>query len=134
MALEKAEDIEALADGLTAFADAMHKRTLKAIKAGTMDQAAATTLFQKESSLRQKADSLYADAVQSVVVGLDLDQADLLKVIKTAKERIQAIEDLRKGMEIFGDLIVLCASVVARKPGPIVAAVKEIRDDLKATT
>ena len=130
MALDKPEDIEALADGLSDMADAMHKRLLKAIKGAEIELAEVQTQFQREALLRQKANALYADAAGAVVEGLPLAQSELLKVVQIAEERIQSIEDLRKGMEIFGDILVLSASVMAGKPGPILAAVKEIQDDL----
>jgi len=130
MALDKPEDIEALADGLSDMADAMHKRLLKAIKSAEIEQAEVQTQFQREALLRQKANSLYADCAGAVVEGLPLTQSELLKVVQAAQDRLQSIEDLRKGMEIFGDILVLRASVMAGKPGPILAAVKEIQGDL----
>jgi hypothetical protein len=130
MALEKPEDIEALADALTGLASVFHDCIMDAIKVGKADQATTQALFQQESSLRQKANSLYANAINCVVSGLDLEQKDLLGVVEAAKRRIKAIEDIQKAMELAGDLIVLGASVVAGKPGPILAAVKEIKGDL----
>jgi hypothetical protein len=130
MALERMEDVEALADQLTDLANGLHQRLLHAIKAREVDQATAQTLFQQEASLRQKANSLYADAAGRVVHGLVLDQQDLVAAVDSAKHHIQAMSDFRKTMGLAGDVIDLGASVLAGKPAPILAALKQVESDL----
>jgi len=130
MALETVEDIEALADGWMEMADALHRRILRGLLAGQLDQAAAQDHFRQESALRQQADALYADAVAFLVKGLALEQGDLLGVIHQAEEKIQSLADLRSVMAVLGDALILAAAVVAGEPAPIVAAVQGLRADL----
>lgn len=129
MALERPEDIEAVADGLTALAETLHRRLMKAIKAGTVNQSEALALFQEEAQVRQKANALYADAARAVVKDLALSQPELLAVVAKAKARIQAIQDFRTWMELLGDVVVLGTAILAGKPALILAAVKELKTD-----
>lgn len=131
MALETPESIEALANSLTGAADVLHDRLIHAIKGGGLDQATALAIFQQESALRQKANALFADVAGCVVNGLAVEQAELIGAVGAAKARLQAVDDIRKAMELVADVIVLGASAAVGKPGPILAALKEIRNDLK---
>jgi hypothetical protein len=129
MALERPEDIEAVADGLTALAETLHRRLMKAIKAGQVDQPTALGLFQEEAQVRRQANALYADAASKVVQDLALPQKELLATVAKAKDRIQAIEDFRTWMELLGDIVVLGTAILAGKPALILAAVKELKND-----
>ena len=58
-------DIEALADSLSASADALHTRLMRDIrqKPPTVAQTVAQALFENEVALRQRANSLYLDCL-----------------------------------------------------------------------
>lgn len=69
MALATQQQVEALADEITECADSIHTRLMQAIKNKEIDQSAAQSIFQDETILRQRANSLYLDAAICVVEG-----------------------------------------------------------------
>ena len=80
-------DIEALADNLSASANALHAQLMRAVRSqapGTglpgISQAAAQALFETEVTLRQRANGLYLDATRLAAAGLGDAGHQLLEV------------------------------------------------------
>lgn len=134
MALSTVTQIQQMATELQDAADAIHVRLMAAIQNNEIEQPAAQSLFQDEALLRQRADSLYIQAIDSVVSGLQDSQASVMNVITDANTTIQNIEHIKAFIDLVADLLVLAAAVYAAKPGPIVSALKEIKDDVAAQT
>jgi hypothetical protein len=130
MALANQEQVEALADNITKCADSIHDRLKKAIKNKEIDQYTAQTIFQDEATMRQRADSLYIDAANCVVEDLAESQKSVMTLIDTAKETIKTIENIARFIDLIADLLVLAAAAYAAKPAPILAALKEVKEDL----
>lgn len=130
MALSKKAEVEALADALVRSADAIHDRIIKGIESRQLKQAQAYSLFQDETSLRVKANALYLEAVKLTVRDLDFAQADLIKVMDKATSQIKTIETITGFVDLVADLLVLAAAAYAAKPGPIIAALDEVRSDV----
>jgi hypothetical protein len=131
MALSKEEEVEQLADSLGKSADAIHERILEGIQKKDLTRAQAHSLFQDETALRIKANALYLEAVILVVRDLELAQTELIKVINQATSEIKKIERITAFIDLVADLLVLAAAAYAGKPGPILAAVEEVRNDVE---
>jgi hypothetical protein len=132
MALANQEQVEALADNITKCADSIHDRLKKAIKNKEIDQYTAQSIFQDEATMRQRAGSLYIDAANCVVEDLAESQKSVMTLIDTAKETIRTIENIAHFIDLIADLLVLAAAAYAAKPAPILAALKEVEDDVDA--
>jgi len=132
MALGTQLQVEAIADAMTACADAIHARLLAAIKKKEIDQSAASALLQDEATLRQRANSIYIDAVNCVVENLKEPQKTITDIIEQAEKKIAAIKTIESFIDFMADLLVFAAAVYAAKPGPILSALKEIKDDVEA--
>ena len=140
MAIEQAglsnpDEVEALADQLSACADELHARLMKAINSGRngpgIDRAVARALLDDEAVLRQRADSLYADAAAHAVSGLGATQAHVMELTARATEQIRKIK-------VAGDLTGLVAAMLAMagaaatgQPAPILLALERINKQLK---
>jgi hypothetical protein len=131
MALKTQFEVEQVADSLTKSADTIRKQLIKEIKKGSVDQAKARLLFQDEAVLRQKANGLYIDAANCVLKSLPGAEDEVVKVISAANEKMKKIDDLERFIDLVADLLVLAAAVYAAKPGPLLAALGEVRNDLK---
>src|SRR3990172_6567736 len=129
MALANQKQVEDLADSLTECADSIHERLMKAIKNKEVNQAEAQATFQDETILRQGANSLYIDAASYVVNGLATSQKSLMEVVDTAKAKIKKIRQIGAFIDLVADLLSLSAAAYAAKPGPILAALKEVKED-----
>jgi hypothetical protein len=132
MALANQEQVEALADNITECADSIHDRLKKAIKNKEIDQYTAQSIFQDETILRQHANSLYIDAANCVVENLVESQKNVMALIDTAKEIIRTIKDIAHFIDLIADILVLAAAVYAAKAAPILAALKEVKEDIDA--
>jgi hypothetical protein len=132
MALANPKQVELLAEGLTRCADSIHNRIMKAIAKKEMDRITAQTLFQDESALRQRANALTIDAVDCVVKDLALPQKTLMGAVRTAETQMKAIKEVANCIDLAADLLSLAAAAYAAKPGPILAAWTEIREDFEA--
>jgi len=130
MALSTRKQVEDFAEQVTTCADAIHERLMRAIKNKQISQSDAQSMFQDEAILRQRANSMYIDAANYVVKGLEESQKRLLEVIEAASEKIRTIKKIATFIELVGDLLILAAAVSAGKAGPILAALKEMKDDL----
>lgn len=87
--------------------------------------------LQEEQRLRSISNQLYFEAADRVLQGVVDDQDRLEGDLKKAKARLKKIEERAAALDLFADLLVLAGALLARKPAPIVAALKEVRDDLK---
>jgi len=92
MALANQKQVEDIADKLSECADSIHVRLMKAIKNKEIDQYTAQLIFQDEAMLRQRANSLYIDAVNCIVDGLSQSQKSIMELIDAAKDKIKTIK------------------------------------------
>jgi len=134
MALKTAKQVEDLANKLSESADVMHARLMQAIRKKEIDHASAQSLFQDESALRQRANSLYIDAAACVVKELEESQAGMIAAIDAANRKIGKMKQIAAFVDLIADLLVLAAAAYAAKPAPILAALKEIKADVDALT
>jgi len=132
MALADKEQVEALADKMTECADAIHSRLKKAIKNKEIDHNTAQSIFQDEAVLRQRANSLYIDAANCTVENLSEAQQNVIALIDRAQETIKTIENTARFIDLIADLLVLAAAAYAAKPAPILAALKEVKEDIES--
>ncbi len=143
-------DIEALAERLSACADALHARLMKAIRATTpgqqppgrqpagpgasidqgLSQGAAQALFENEVALRQRANGLYLDAAVLAASGLAGTQQQLLAVTQQAGERIRTLDRLRDLIDLAAELLQLGAAVAAGAPEHLAAPLEKIKQHL----
>ncbi len=128
MALSTAAEIEALADKLTESADAMHTKVLSAAKSRTISQEEAQAAFDQLSSLRMDADSLYTDAINKVLEGMESTQDELMGVIEEAKGKIEKIDRISDGLVVIAKLLTLAAQVQSGEAKGALSTVKELRD------
>lgn len=128
MALSTAAEIEALADKLTESADAMHAKVLSAAKSRTISQEEAQEAFDQLSSLRMDADSLYTDAINKVLEGMESTQDELMGVIEEAKGKIEKIDRISDGLMVIAKLLTLAAQVQSGEAKEALSTVKELRD------
>lgn len=132
MALSNAAEVETLANEFTTCANEIHSRLMDAIKNKEIDQATAQAIFQDETILRQRANSLYLDAANCIVKDLKTSQAELLGVVDDAKKAMATIKKIAQFIDLTADILMLVAAAYAAKPAPIVAALKEVKTDLDA--
>lgn len=122
-----------LADELSAFADQLHERIMADIRshAGrTVPEAtrdAMRTLFDDETLLRQRANSLYADAASFVIRDLGRPQAQLVALTKDAAQKIRRIGVIGEATGLVGGLLSLAGAAMAGQPAGIVLALEKIR-------
>jgi hypothetical protein len=114
------------------FADAADKYNvqLKA-QASTMTMNEIFPLIQQELSLRQAANRLFFEAGQLEIEGAEEDIAKLNTAVADANLVLARLEELRAVLDLVADLLVLGTAVLAGKPGPIIAALKEIKKDVE---
>lgn len=144
-------DIEALADSLSASADALHARLMRAIRQrspatdasdasdathGTdpgqqaepaFTQAAAQALFENEVILRQRANGLYLEAATLAAAGLGGLQQQLLDVAAQAQEKIRKIDRIKDLIALTGELLSLAAAVASGAPERLVAPYEKLK-------
>ena len=136
--LASVPQIEALADQLSACADEIHARVMKDIKAhnggpfSDAEQATARALLDDEVLLRQRANSLYADAATYVVKTLGEPQKHVLQLTADAAEKIRKIAMIGDVVGLVGGLLSLAGAAATGQAAPILVALKKIRDQLKA--
>jgi len=153
-------DLEALADSLSACADILHTRLMRAIRHGPpapedsatptaapasspasgsidqgLSQGAAQALFENEVALRQRANGLYLEAAELAGLGLGGQQQVLLDLAVQAQDKIRRINRLKDMVSLLADLLSLGAAVAAGKPehlGPPVEKLRRHLADLQA--
>ena len=131
MALSNQKQVADFADKISECADSIHVRLMKAIKNKEIDQYTAQLIFQDDVTLRQRANSLYIDAVNCIVDGLSQSQKSIMELIDAAKDKIRTIKKIAGFMDFIADLLVLVAAAYAAKPAPILAALEEVRKDVE---
>ena len=133
--------VEALADQLSACADELHIRLkAEAVAVGAMPDGPARTrrratvdrLLDAEQELRQRANSLYADAAAAIVTRLGEPQQQLIALTHSAAERIRKIALVGDATGLVAGLLVLAGGVASAQPGTVLTALETIRVQLKA--
>jgi hypothetical protein len=135
--LASVAQIEALADELSACADQIHARVMKDIKSHSgpfsdAEQATARALLDDEVLLRQRANSLYADAATYVVKTLGKPQQHVLELTAAAAEKIRKIAVIGDVVGLVGGLLSLAGAVATGQAAPILAALAKIHTQVKA--
>lgn len=136
--LATVEQIEALADQLSACADQIHERVMRDIRAskdadiGEKRKAAARALLDDEIVLRQRANGLYADAATLVVKSLGQSQQQIVKLTADAAEKIRKIAAIGDVTGIVGGLLMLAGAAATGHPAAIVLAIEKLRRQTKA--
>lgn len=139
-------DIEALADSLSACADALHTRLMRAIRkpapgappaddgaiAPGLSEGVAQALFENEVTLRQRANGLYMEAAVLAAGGLGGAQQQLLDLTAQAQEQIRKIKRLKDLIDITADLLALAGAVAAGKPEHLASPLEKIKKHLAA--
>lgn len=139
-------DIETLADSLTACADALHARLLRAMRTKPpapgdkppaepvhgLPREQAQALFDTEVALRQRANALHLDAALLAAAGLAGHQLQLLDLAARARQAVGRIDHWRDIIDIAGQLLTLAAAVAAGKPEHIAAPLEQIKHGLDA--
>ncbi|NVE00516.1 hypothetical protein [Massilia sp. BJB1822] len=155
-----AAGLEALADQLSACADELHAKLMRALRqplpqdadgsptpppAGSLPvggkeapplslgitRGAAQLMFDTEVTLRQRANSLYVEAAQLSASGLVLPQQDLLDLVQQARARIARIEHVKELAATAASLVALAAAIVAARPQDLPAAFKDLKSHLE---
>lgn len=137
--------IEALADSLSACADALHDRTMRAIRqrqpgaaadsvaqdrAHGITQEAAQALFDQEVMLRQCANSLYVQAAALTAAGFDQVRQDLMDVTAVARDRLRHVVKVQALASLAAGLVALAQAIVAGKPEQWPGAIRDVRGRL----
>jgi hypothetical protein len=135
--LASVAQIEALADQLSACADQIHARVMKDIKAHSggpfsdAEQATARALLDDEVLLRQRANSLYADAATYVVKTLGKPQAQVIELTAAAAEKIRKITMIGDVVGLVGGLLSLAGAAATGQAAPILLALEKVRTQMK---
>ncbi|MYM68186.1 hypothetical protein GTP45_15300 [Pseudoduganella sp. FT55W] len=137
--LKPQAEIEALADHLSACADALHRRLMRAIRQPApqggmpgMAQGVAQALFENEVALRQRANGLYLDAAVLAASGLGPQQQQLLDIAARAQIKIDQINRIKDLVDLAGELLSLGAAVASGKPDHVVAPLEKLKHHLDA--
>ena len=127
-------DLEALADSLSASADALHARLMRAIRQSApeinqpaISHAAAQALFDNEVILRQRANGLYLEAATLAAAGLGGMQQQLLNLALQAQEKIRKIDKIKDLIALTGELLSLAAAVASGAPEKLVAPYEKLK-------
>lgn len=133
--LSNPDEVEALADQLSACADELHGRLMKAINSGRdgpgIDRAVARALLDDEALLRQRANSLYADAAAHAVSGLGATQAHVMELTARATEQIRKIKATGNLTGLVAAMLAMAGAVATGQPAPILVAMERIHKQLK---
>ena len=130
--LSSMQHVVELADGLSTVADRLHERILREIRSydgrsvPNQVQDAMRSLLDDEMVLRQRANTLYADAAAFVIQGLDQPQGRLVALTADAAEKIRRIGVIGEVTSLVGGLLSLAGAVATGQPTPIVLALEKI--------
>ncbi|TFW16018.1 hypothetical protein E4L96_17275 [Massilia arenosa] len=136
-ALATQADVEALADELTAAADAIHKRIVKELDHGKgaavpePDQAAYRVMLDDELVLRQRANALYAEAAAATVKTLAASQQQVIKLTQDAAEKIRTIGRISGALYVTAALGAVAGAAVTGNPVAIITALDKLRRTVK---
>jgi ABC-type siderophore export system fused ATPase/permease subunit len=131
-------EIEALADQLTAAANALHASVVRSITAhggkpiSDAEQALARQLFDEELLLRQNANALYADKAAMVVKSLATAQAHLIDVTAAAAAKIAKITLIGDAVGLVAGLVGLAGAAASGNVALIVKSLETVRKQVKA--
>ena len=120
------------ADLLRQSADDMATRRMKALKAGEIGVVEFRNNVVRENFLRNQTSEILLKAIDSVIGGIQGDQADLEKAIKQANETIKKIQAIKKALDVFAALIGLAESIALGKPQGIVDAFIVVKEMTQA--
>lgn len=136
--LSRTQHVVELADGLSLVADQLHERIMHEIRGydgrSVPDKVkeGMRKLLDDEMLLRQRANSLYADAAAFVIQGLDQPQSKLVALTADAAHKIRRIGVIAEVTGLVGGLLLLAGAVASGKPSPVVLAIEKIRLHAKA--
>ncbi|RNF30750.1 hypothetical protein NM04_11005 [Massilia aurea] len=136
--LSSMQQVVELADGLSTIADRLHERILREIRSydgrgvPVQVQDAMRRLLDDEMVLRQRANTLYADAAAFVIQGLGQPQSRVNALTAAAAEKIRRIGVIGEVTGLIGGLLSLAGAVASGQPTPIVLAIEKIQ--LHSTT
>jgi hypothetical protein len=131
------QDLEALADSLSACADELHSRLMRALRRqqpmqGGLSQGAVQALFENEVALRQQANSLYIDAATVSLQGMGATRQELLDLAAKTRLTIRRIDVMKDLAGITADLLGVAAAVVAMRPEHLADPLQNLRAHLAA--
>jgi hypothetical protein len=139
------QDLEQLADSLSASADELHRRIMRGIRqqqkleggndqgaAAPLTHGAAQALFENEVALRQQANSLYVDAASHSLEGMGVSVPELLRLAAEARAAISRIERVKDLASISADLLALAAAIAAARPEHLAAPLASLKRQLAA--
>lgn len=132
MALSTAKEIETFADTLMASADATHTKTVAAASKKSISHEVAQQAFEQVSILRQEANSLYIDAAQKVLQGLEITQDEILGIIADAKTHIERIDKIEEGLVIVTQLLDLVAKVQSADIKGVISVSKDLKSQFES--
>jgi uncharacterized protein YgfB (UPF0149 family) len=136
--LASVAQIEALADQLSACADALHKRIMSDIDrhqggpVSPADQAIARALLDDEQVLRQRANALYVQAASYTVKALGQSQQQIVKLTADAAQKIANITRIANAASLVGGLLMLAGAVATGQAAPIVVAIEKVSKLVKS--
>ena len=128
--IDKAEEYRRLGQKYSDAADTYNAH-LKA-NASTLTMQQIFPLIQHEMSLRQTANRMFFEASRLEIEAGKTDVAELNAAVAEANEALKRIDRLRDVLDLVADLLVLGSAVIAGKPGPILAALQEVKSDVEA--
>lgn len=132
-ALSTTRQVVELADGLSDVADRLHQRILDDLarhEDGNVPaalHATARALLDDEMLLRQRANTLYADAAAHIVGGLGLPQAHLTALTADAAGKIRRIGKIAETTSLVGSILALAGAAVSGQPVLVLEAIEKIR-------
>lgn len=130
--LSSMQHVVELADGLSSVAERLHERILGEIRSydgrgvPSHVQDAMRKLMDDEMVLRQRANTLYADAAAYVIQGLDQPQSWLVALTAEAAEKIRRIGVIGQVTGLVGGLLSLAGAVASGQPTPVALALEKI--------
>lgn len=132
-ALSTVHQVIELADGLSDVADRLHQRILDELgrhpeggfPAGL--QASARALLDDEMLLRQRANTLYADAASHVIAGLGQPQARLAELTAEAAQKLRRIGRIAEATSLVASVLALAGAVISVQPGAVLDALEALR-------
>ena len=131
MALENARQIIACANRLATFASSARSRLLELIEKEAIGDKGISRIQGNINIIHQKSDELVMDAIEFISSDLEVTQTELEVVLKDAKNEVKKIQDVAQFIDLMADAVVLSVAVISRKPKVILAALVEVRDDLR---
>lgn len=86
--------------------------------------------LQEETRLRSIANQLYFQASNLTLQDGDYSVQALQQSIDDAGAKLKELDDLKKGIEVMADVLVLGGAIMAKKAGPIISSLQELKSDL----